>query len=189
MNEVLRVSLSNAQISDLIVDYMISVQIIWTFLYMLCFLCLLSTVEKCCFCKGGSVWSILRTEPQASTRLNTSLWVFSLFPLPAAHCWRIWHLWSCRTGPSMWAIVRHIIYLLFTALPVVEEEFWLAGKCEEEDLSYELLQTDSQQDWTENLSRWGDETQKENVSLNQRCVFFSVLRRAEAESECEAGVD
>ena len=53
----------------------------------------------------------------------------------------------------MWAIVRHIIYLLFTVLPVVEEEFWLAGKCEEEDLSYELLQTDSQQDWTENLSR------------------------------------
>lgn len=53
----------------------------------------------------------------------------SVFPPPfcfllAARCWRIWHLWKLQDRPSMRGIVQHIVHLLFTALPVVEEEFF-----------------------------------------------------------------
>ncbi len=57
-----------------------------------------------------------------STRV---LQYLSLFSLSLHIFWRIWHLWKFQDRPSMGGIVRHIIYLLFTALSVVKEEFEL----------------------------------------------------------------
>lgn len=98
----------------------------------------------------------------------------SVFPPPfcfllAARCWRIWHLWKLQDRPSMRGIVQHIVHLLFTALPVVEEEFF-ACRGSVRRTSTNRLPTDR----TDILSRWRDESHEKNSKFTKHFLLCAV---------------
>lgn len=159
-------------ISDLIIDYMILMQIIWTPLYMCVFCACYQLWRNVVFVREvlfGVFYAQSRRPPpdlirrfgcffSLSPSSRTLLENMTSVKLPdrplnvghcSAHHLSSFHHAACSRGGVL-----------------VSREMWGGGP------QLWTAPTDSQQDWTENLSRWGDETQKKNVSLNQRCVFL-----------------
>jgi len=85
--------------------------------------------------------------------------------LSAARCCRIWHLWELQGGRSMGVIVRHVVYLLFTAC-MFEEEFDFAGK-REQDLDIQLQQAAA--DRTPSWRRWGPTREVSSLKMLITC--------------------